>query len=362
MSVLRRNKEILIIRVRAWNRENILPQRLDFVMNLLKKNVSVKFFDIQPERKLGYYLGYLFSFLAAYPRLLFSQCDTIILENPYLVIFAPLFKLRRKKIVAEYVDYYPANLNRLQNERFFRYQVAKIVCRIFQHFVSIITTESETGRRTLKHWGVPENKIVILPVGIDTSKMIFSEQKRSEVRKNLHIQPDTLVIGYLGKMVKFYSLDNIFNAVSNIQNTQRPVQLLFVGDGPVKLDLENLSKELNIPAIFTGNVPHNQVFSYYSAMDIFIFPLNSLAIKIGEILSVGGPLLLVRKGMAEDWIQDRVNGFVSNGSTPSQLQESLQIIFSLPDTEKKKIIINQRRFAVEHLDRKIIAKIYLKLI
>ena len=138
-------KTILIIRVRAWNKEVILPQRIDFVINLLKKNVNVKFFDIQPERKLGYYLGYLFSFLFSYPRLLFLSCDTIILENPYLVIFSPLFKIRRKKIIAEYVDYYPANLHRLQNERFFRYQIAKIVCRIFHHLVDIITTESKTG-------------------------------------------------------------------------------------------------------------------------------------------------------------------------------------------------------------------------
>lgn len=362
MSGFRRSKELLIIRVRAWNKENILPQRLDFVMDLLKKNVSVVFFDIQPERKLGYYLGYLFSFLAAYPRLLFTSCDTIILENPYLVIFAPLFKVKRKKVIAEYVDYYPANLHRLKNERFFRYQVAKIVCRIFHNFVSIITTESETGRRTLRHWGVPDKKIVIQPVGIDTSKMVYSETKRNEVRTNLHILPGTLVIGYLGKMVGFYSLDNIIKAVVEIKKLTNPLQLLFVGDGPARKDLEKITLEHNIPAIFTGNVPHTEVFGYYSAMDLFIFPLNSLAIKIGEILSIGGPLLLVTRGMPEDWIQNRVNGLVANNSSPQQIQKGLATFFSLSDEEKKKIVSAQRKFAIEHLDRKIITKNYLKLL
>ena len=46
-------------------------------------------------------------------------------------------------------------------------------------------------------------------------------------------------------------------------------------------------------------------------MDVFVFPLNSLAIKIGELLSIGGPILIVTKGMAEDWIQDGDNGLVS---------------------------------------------------
>ena len=362
MAEVQKFRKTLIIRVRAWNRENILPQRLDFVMNLLKKNTIIKFFDIQPERKLGYYVGYLFSFLFSYPKLLFTSCDSVILENPYLVIFSPIFKIRRKKILAEYVDYYPANLRRLKNERFFRYQVAKIICRIFYHFVDIITTESETGKRTLMYWGVPENKISILPVGINTNKMIFSEQKRQELRKKLQIQNETIVIGYLGKMVKFYSLDNILHAVSQLKNNSKRIKLLFVGDGPERHNLEELCLSLKLEVIFTGNVNHNEVYAYYSLMDIFVFPLDSLAIKIGEILSINGPVLIVPKGMAEDWINDNYNGIVAKSSSPIDLENAISRVLQLSSNEQVRIRENQRKFALENLDRKIIAKKYLKLI
>lgn len=361
MSGVNRSKKVLIIRVRAWNKENILPQRIDTVMNLLKKNVSLKFFDIQPERKLGYYLGYLFSFLSAYPKLLFTSCDSIILENPYLVIFAPLFWLRRKKIVAEYVDYYPANLNRLKNERFFRYQVAKIICRIFHNFVTVITTESETGKRTLHHWGVPTKKLQILPVGINTQKMLFSQEKRQQIRKRYQLSDNSLVIGYLGKMVKFYSIENILLAVSKLPSDKKDFKLLFVGDGPYREELEKLSKKLQLNIIFTGNVPHDEVYSYYSAMDIFVFPLNSLAIKIAEILSLGGPLLIVSKGMPEDWIVDGVNGLVSN-SHPSAIQKTILKYLELSLSQKHEIISAQQKFARSNLDRTIVARKYLELV
>lgn len=357
-----RKKQVLVVRVRAWNKEVILPQRLDFVMSLLKKNVNIKFFDIQPERKLGYYVGYFFSFLAAYPRLLFTPCDSVILENPYLVIFAPIFKLRRKKILAEYVDYYPANLHRLQNERFFRYQVAKIVCRVFHHFVDRITIESETGERTLQHWGVSKKKISILPVGIDTQKMLYSAPAKEQLRKQLGMPESSIVVGYLGKMVKFYHLESILQAVSQFKGSKTELKLVFVGDGPYKSELEELSKNLGLGVLFTGNVPHDQVYAYYSLMDFFIFPLNSLAIKIGEILSVKGPILIVTKGMPEDWIKDNVNGIVATSSSPSAIKNALSRSLQLSDPEKESIVTQQRKFAVEHLDKKIVARNYLKLI
>ena len=355
-------KIVLVVRVRAWNKENILPQRLDFVIPLLKKNVKIKFFDIQPERKLGYYLGYLFSFLSAYPKMLFSSCDSIILENPYLVIFSPIFKLRGKKILAEYVDYYPANLYRLKNERFFRYQVAKIVCRIFHNFVDRITTESETGQRTLTHWGVSDKKISILPVGINTQNMRFSEYERQRLRTKYSIPDSSIVIGYLGKMVKFYFLDSILRAVTQLKASNDQIRLIFVGSGPYKANLEELSKKLQLQVIFTGNIPHDEVFAYYSLMDIFIFPLNSLAIKIGEILSINGPLLIVTKGMAEDWIIDGVNGIVANDSSPSAIKDTLTRVLQMSFEEKREIIEKQRVFALENLDRKIVARKYLELL
>ena len=64
---------ILIIRVRAFRREVILPQRLDFILPYWKSNrsLNLKFIDIQPYRRLGYYFGYLFGFLAVIPEIIF---------------------------------------------------------------------------------------------------------------------------------------------------------------------------------------------------------------------------------------------------------------------------------------------------
>ena len=353
--------QTLIIRVRAWHKELILPQRLDFVLNHLKSNLKIKFMDIQPIRSLGYYLGYLFSFLLMFPKVIFDRSAYAILENPYLTIFAPFLKLTGKRVISEYVDYYPANLDRLQRTRFFRYLIAKIICKNLHVFSDVITTESETGKRTLMHWGVPEKKIHIIPVGINTQKMVFSQTKRNKIRESLKIDDNTIVVGYLGKFVPYYYLDRIIEAVSLLDKKSDRVTLMFIGDGPERINLEALCKNKNIRSIFTGNVPHTNVASYYSAMDVFIFPLNSLAIKIGEILSIGLPLIVIR-GMAEDWIQDGLNGLVSKNNTPIRLKETLSRFLMLSDQEKLKLRQESRHFAETNLSKSIIAKKYISLL
>lgn len=317
--------------------------------------------NIHPIRSLGYYLGYLVSFLSLFPRVLFDDSETIFLENPYLMIFAPLAKLKRKKVIAEYVDYYPANLHRLNDQRFFRYLMAKVICKNFQVFADFITTESQTGKRTLITWGVPENKIIIIPVGINTTQMKFSATKRARVRKVLAINENAVVIGYLGKMVSYYNIKNIIHAIPLVKNRPESFFLLFIGDGPERQALENLCQKLSLPNNFVGNIDHQSVIDYYSAMDIFLFPLNSLAIKLGEVLSASLPLIVV-KGMAEDWIIDGENGIVAESNSPIHLKLALEKFLKMNKEDKQYLREKERAFALSYLSTSIITKMYLKLI
>lgn len=355
-----KKKKVLIVRVRAWHKSVILPQRLDFVLKLLKRNSNLTILDIKPIRKMGYYLGYLFSFLIMFPKVLLQDCEVAILENPYLTIFSPILKIRKKKVIVEYVDYYPANLNRLRKQRFFRYLIAKVICKNFSVFADVITTESKTGKRTLEYWGVPSHKIHILPVGINTQTMKYSDHGRNLIRKRLEISKDSFIIGYLGKLVNYYYLDRIIESI-HLWKDRPTSTLLIIGDGPDKNNLEKLCNKYDIHAIFTGGAPHEEVSLFYSAMDIFVFPLDSLAIKLGEILSIGLPLVVI-KGMAEDWIQDEFNGIVALNNSPNELKSALIRYLNMKQSKKDEIKRNQIKFAESVLSTKIIAKKYLALL
>ena len=94
-----RSPILLILRVRAFKKEIVFPQRIDFIIPVLKaSNVyNINFFDIKPHRVLGYYLGYLIAFILAIPKLIFMNYDFVLIENPYLSFFAPFISIRKKK-------------------------------------------------------------------------------------------------------------------------------------------------------------------------------------------------------------------------------------------------------------------------
>ncbi|MHA2363334.1 MAG: glycosyltransferase [Candidatus Hodarchaeales archaeon] len=352
---------ILVVRVRAWKKSTILPQRLDFVLPIIKSSMVLQYLDIHPIRRLGYYAGYLFSFLMAFPVILFKKYDYLLLENPYLVIFSPLARFRKKKIIAEYVDYYPANLIRLRSQKFFRYQVSKIICRIFHLFIDEIIVESETAKTTICNWGVPQNKVKIIPVGINTDKMIYNLEKRKKLRSQWEINDNIVVVGYLGKMVDYYHIDNILKTINAWKDTENSFHIVLVGDGPEKERLKALANKFNLSVRFIGSIPHSEVKNFYSSMDVFIFPLNALAIKIGEILSIGLPIIVLR-GMAEDWITDMKTGIVAPNNSVLGLTRALTRYLSLSFEEKSLIKRNQREFAQHNLNIRNVSKAYLKII
>ena len=359
---------ILIIRVRAFRREVILPQRLDFILPYWKSNrsLNLKFIDIQPYRRLGYYLGYLFAFLAVIPEIIFKEFDFLFLENPYLTFFSPFAWFRRKKVLAEFVDYYPANLQRLYLQRSFRYFMAILICRFFHHFVRFITLESITAQQTLIRLHIPKNKIYIVPVGIDTSSMFYDEDLRKKMRNKLNFSNNAIVIGYLGKIVDYYHLDLIPRSISTLLASSPALKtrlsLLIIGDGPYLNKLKELCANLGLTrVVFVGPVPHTEIHGYYAAMDLFFFPLNALAIKIGELLAMGIPILVPR-GMAEDWITHDSTGIVATQSTPSAFKEALLHYLEMDQEKKHTISQNATTFANNYLQVKKVANRYLEII
>jgi len=214
---------------------------------------------------------------------------------------------------------------------------------------------------TLIRWGVPASKVTIIPVGINTNKMKFSSTKEYTLRSKLNIDKKFVILGYLGKMVDYYNLQNILKAIKKVQGKKISIYALFVGDGPEKANLEKLAKKYKISCNFTGSVPHSEVAKYYSLMDAFIFPLNALAIKIGEILSIGLPII-VPKGMAEDWIIDQKTGIVAENSSVNAIANAINKFLLLSTDEILSMKSNQKEFAKKNLDVKIIAKKYFELL
>jgi glycosyltransferase involved in cell wall biosynthesis len=145
--------------------------------------------------------------------------------------------------------------------------------------------------------GVEESKISIVPNAVDVER--FSKVERDPAVAAALGFEGSVVIGFAGSITFYEGLDDLLHAAAMLRgNTKVPFGLLFVGDGAVKADLEQLAVELGVDDLcrFVGRVPHHDVEKYLGIMDITPFPRKPL--PVCEMVSPLKPLESMASGVS----------------------------------------------------------------
>lgn len=122
-------------------------------------------------------------------------------------------------------------------------------------------------------WGVPREKILIVPNSVDTDSLLVDVSK-SKARNKLGLNVDAVYVGTISSLVPYEGIDSLLRAGATVMSQFPRVRLLVVGDGSALQDLEALATQLGIAdrTVFTGRVPSNQASLYYRALDLFVVP------------------------------------------------------------------------------------------
>lgn len=169
-----------------------------------------------------------------------------------------------------------------------------IIKNILRPFSRVFATDymccSElAGRWLFGNKEFDKGNVYILNNAIDVEKFKYDENVRKEVRKELEIDENTLVIGHVGRFVEQKNhrfLIDIFNEVHK-ENTNSI--LLLIGQGPLMAEIKDKVKKLGIEksVIFLGQ--RNDANRLYQAMDVFVLPslYEGLGIVLVEAQSAG---------------------------------------------------------------------------
>lgn len=135
---------------------------------------------------------------------------------------------------------------------------------------------------------VNKNKVKVLKNGIDINKFKFSETIRNEYRKKYNLN-GKIVYGNVARFDKQKNHDYLINLFYEIQKMQKDSELLLVGDGKLRKEIEEKVKSLNISekVIFLGFI--DDAHNIMNSMDIFLFPslYEGLGISVIEAQTNG---------------------------------------------------------------------------
>jgi glycosyltransferase involved in cell wall biosynthesis len=152
---------------------------------------------------------------------------------------------------------------------------------------TIAVSESVAGR--LRGWGIPGDRIEVIPNGIDAAEFRFDPQVRAEVRARLGIAPDALVIGGVGRLEPTKRFGRLIAAARKIPEAT----LLLAGDGSARPALEQAARDAGIAdrVVFAGAVAHSR--EVLCAMDVFASPSDqeTFGLAVLEALACGLPVV-----------------------------------------------------------------------
>ena len=141
-----------------------------------------------------------------------------------------------------------------------------------------------------KH-AVEKNTFICTPNAINPDKVNVAEHTAVEMRKRYALE-DCFVIGFVGSILKWHRVDLLIKAVHRLQREHPGIRALVVGQSPLLEELRTLVRDLEIAdkVIFTGSVPHEEVFGHMAAMHVGVLPDNlwyQSPVKVFEYGAVG---------------------------------------------------------------------------
>jgi PEP-CTERM/exosortase A-associated glycosyltransferase len=199
-----------------------------------------------------------------------------------------------------------------------------LALRLATHVVAI----SDGLRADLARRGVDPAKITVIGNGVDLERQAPPGAPDPGLRAALGVPSDALLLGYIGTLFAYESLDLAIRAVADLAPAHPKIHLLIVGGGNARAALEETAARLGVGARvrFAGPVPHDQIGRYYGIVDLFVLPrrpnrLTDLVtpLKPLEIMARGKPLLASDCGGHRELIRDGVNGFLFESGTSGAL-------------------------------------------
>ncbi len=191
----------------------------------------------------------------------------------------------------------------------------------FYSQMDLIYVNSEHYRRSWVERGLAEEKIRILPRGLDT--VFFHPEKRDEnFWKKRGLKSGEIGALYVGRISREKNLDLLAAAFRRLLARGVKVRPLFVGDGPYLSTMKELLPE----GIFMGSLQGEELAVAYASADFFVFPstTDTFGNVVIEAQASGLPVIVSNVGGPKDLVGHEQDGLITKGLDLDLLTEAMQ--------------------------------------
>ena len=161
-----------------------------------------------------------------------------------------------------------------------------------------------------------KRNVHIVPTGIEVEKYSkkYSDEIIEELKEKIGIKKEDINLIFVGRLGLEKSVDFLINNHKNIVKKHPNCNLIIIGDGPERENLEKLVKKnkLENNVFFTGKVPLSDIGMYYHLGSIFVTAskTETQGLTVLEALAASLPVVAIKDESFIDPIKDNYNGYL----------------------------------------------------
>ncbi|MCX7795401.1 MAG: glycosyltransferase family 4 protein [bacterium] len=202
------------------------------------------------------------------------------------------------------------------------------------YFTSLPIIDYRISAFINKRWGdsviaVSKNdRDKLIKAGLSREKITTIHNGIPEVlnRMELPIKIDGFIIGTAARLTKFKGIRYLIEAFSHLHNKYKDLNLVVIGDGEERENLEKLTQNLNIEdrVFFLGALPNARL--YFSNFHIFVLPslFEALPIVVLEAMSQKVPVIATEVGGIPEIIDDGKTGILVPPEDPLEIARAIE--------------------------------------
>jgi len=218
------------------------------------------------------------------------------------------------------------------------YFLFPFICKnfILKRGDAFIAVNEETIIFMNKKYNIPLSKIGLIYQGADSDLFKFDAEERNKIRKQFQIKENEVLIIYTGKITFAKKVLELLECSIKLLKSSS-VKILLVGNYETKCKekIDNFMRNNKVEdkVMFKNFVPNRELYKYYSAADIGVWP-GWPTITTIEASSCSLPIIIEeRLGMKERTSNN--NGFAYRKGNLNELKEYIELLVKNNKLRKK---------------------------
>jgi len=184
---------------------------------------------------------------------------------------------------------------------------------------------------------IPKFKSVVIHNGIDLKKFNPDSSERKNLRDELNISNDAIVISFIGRVTIQKDPITLIKAFKKVVEQQPKAVLLLVGDGDIKQEAVALVKELGIERSVVFENFRNDIPDVLYSSDIYCLPSLWEGFPIGllEAMAMRKPVIVTNVDGSSEIIQHNKNGILIDQQNEQMLADAMLTLVNNKNVRNK---------------------------